>query len=84
MRRFFGVVIVAVACGVAGAREADAQDVRGDVAGGYSALSSSTGGLPWAGLPPPGAMMSSAFRNLTSNGSVGESQFTAGIARRFR
>src|SRR5947207_1881171 len=46
MTRFFGVAIIAAACAVTSAGEADAQDVRGDVAAGYSALSSSTGGLP--------------------------------------
>ena len=39
-------VIAAVVCILAGSTAARAQDVMADVAGGYSALSSSTGGLP--------------------------------------
>ena len=77
MRRFFRVTIVAVACAATSAGEANAQDVRGDVAAGYSALSSSTGGLPLGWFVSAGgnvtenlgvaAEVSGNYRSVTSD-----------------
>src|SRR5258708_19032569 len=77
MRRFFGVAIVAVACAATSAGEANAQDVRGDVAAGYSGLSSSTGGLPLGWFVSAGgnvtenlgvaAEVSGNYRSVTSD-----------------